>query len=129
MSTVAMPAKLLRELEALPFAELEKLVPRILMLRARKHPGVLSQPESQLVKKLSAGSPARLVREYDRLMAVRDRKGLSAAEQKKLERLIAEFDAYHLQHVAWLTELAAIRQTSVAAVVGALGLKKTGNGR
>ena len=69
------------------------------------------------------------MREYDRLMAVRDRKGLSAAEQRKLERLIAEFDAYHLQHVAWLTELAAIRQTSVVAVVRALGLKKTGNGR
>ena len=51
MSTVAMPAKLLRELEALPFAELDKLVPRILVLRARKRPGVLSQPESQLVKK------------------------------------------------------------------------------
>ena len=124
-----MPAKLLRELEALPFAELDKLVPRILMLRARKHPGVLSHPESHLVKKLSAGPPARLAREYDRLIAARDRKGLSAVEQKKLERLVAQFDVYHLQHVAWLTGLAAIRQTSVVAVVRALGLKKTGNGR
>ena len=124
-----MPAKLLRELEALPFAELDKLVPRILVMRARKHPGVLSQPESQLVKKLSAGPSARLVSKYDRLIAARDRKGLSTMEQKKLERLAAEFDAYHLQHVAWLTELAAIRQTNVAEVVRWLGLKKTGNGR
>ena len=124
-----MPAKLLRELESLPFAELDKLVPRILVLRARKHPAALSRPESQLVKKLSAGPPVRLVREYDRLIARRDRLGLSSSEKRQLERLVAEFDAYHLQHVAWLTELAAIRQTNVAEVVRWLGLKKTGNGR
>ena len=129
MSTVAMPAKLLRELEALPFAELDKLVPRILALRVSKHPGVLSRAESKLVKMLSAGPPARLVREYDRLIARRERQRLSVADQKKLERLVAEFDAYHLQHVAWLTELAAIRQTSVVAVARELGLKKAANGR
>ena len=69
------------------------------------------------------------MREYDRLVARRERQRLSAPEQKKLDRLVAEFDAYHLQHVAWLTELAAIRQTSVAAVARELGLKKAANGR
>ena len=129
MSTVATPAKLLRDLNALPFAELDKLVPRILALRVRKHPAVLSRTESKLIKLISAGPPARLVREYDGLIARRERQRLSAVEQNELERLVAEFDAYHLQYVAWLTELAALRQTSVAALVRSLGLKKTVNGR
>ena len=128
MSTVATPAKLLRQLAALPYAELDKLVPRILTLRVQKHPAVLSRAESRLLKKISAAPPAKLVREYDRLIAKRELKGLVPAEQKQLERLVAEFDAYHLRHVCGLTELAAIRQTSVAAVVRSLGLGKTANG-
>lgn len=102
MSTVATPAKLLREPDALPFSELDKLVPRILALRVRKHPAVLLRTESKLIKLISAGSPARLVREYDRLIARREQQRLSVVEQNELERLVAEFDAYHLQHVAWL---------------------------
>ena len=129
MSTVATPAKLLRQLAALPYAELDKLVPRILTLRVRKHPAVLTRAESRLLKKISAGPLARLVREYDRLIAKRERQGLVAAERKQLEGLVAEFDAFHLHYVGWLTELAAIRHTSVTAVVRSMGLRKTANGR
>jgi len=128
MTTVAKPARLLKELAALPYEELDKLVPRILALRAQKHPAVLPHAEAALVKKISAGPPPKLVRDYERLMKKRKPQAPSAAERKQLDRLVAEFDAFHLRHLGWLTQLAAIRQSSVPAIVRAFGLKKPRHG-
>ena len=120
----ASSSKILRELEALSFDALDKLMPKIEALRLKKHPQVLSSRETWLMNKVQSGPPARLVAEHRTLMERRDAGCLSAADRRRLPALVAQWDAHQAQHVQWLVELAALRKTTVPSLTRQLGLPK-----
>ncbi|MFN0078979.1 MAG: hypothetical protein ACKVY0_21160 [Prosthecobacter sp.] len=119
------PSRLLRELDQWSLRDLNKLVPGLLSLRARKLPSVVSRTEASLLKRITAGPPVRVMREYDRLMTRRVEQPLSQAEQCRLEQIIGEIDQHHLLHLQWLGELAALRRVTLPEVVRQLGLKRS----
>ena len=114
--------EILRELQALPFETLNHLMPRIDALRLRKHPQVLPARETWLLKRVQSGLPATLRQEHERMASRRDAGTLTATDRKRLNALAAEIDAHQARHLEWLMELAALRKTSVAALVKRLGL-------
>ena len=118
------PSKILRDLEALSFDALDKLMPKIDALRLKKHPKVLSPRETWLLTKIQAGPPLKLTDEYNALIARRDAGELSAADRKKMPLLVAQLDASQTQHLQWLIELAALRKTTVPRLTQQLGLPK-----
>ena len=119
------PTRLLEELDQWSLKDLNKLVPGILSLRARKQPNVVSRREAGLLKQITDGPPARVMREYDRLLAKREDQPLSQADEAKLEQIIGEIDQHQLQHLQWLGELATLRRATVPEVVRQLGLKRS----
>ncbi|HBJ83356.1 MAG TPA: hypothetical protein DDZ88_05675 [Verrucomicrobiales bacterium] len=119
------PTRLLQELDQWSLRDLNKLVPGILSLRARKLPSVVSRSEASLLKRITAGPPARVMREHDRLLTRRAAQPLSQAEETRLEQIIDEIDRHHLLHLQWLGELAALRRATVPEVVRQLGLKRS----
>lgn len=118
----ARASTILLELEALPFAALNKLMPKIEALRLAKHPQVLSARETWLLKKLQSGLPARLRSEHERLNNQRDAGKLTAADRKRAVALAAEIDAHQSQHLQWLMELAGLRRMTVRTLAKKLGL-------
>ncbi len=119
------PANLLQELDQWSLKDLDKLVPRILAMRARKLPNVVSRSEAGLLKKITAGPPARIMKEYDRLTGLVEKGGLTKTDEHKLALIIGEIDKHNLLHLQWLNELAGIRRVTVPGLVKQLGLKKS----
>ncbi len=102
-------ATLLKEISKLPYALLDKLVPRIVTLRARKHPLAPPARESRLVEKITRGVPPDLQAEYRSLIEKRRAHGLTAREQQRCIEVADALEAFSVQWLRWLIQLARLR--------------------
>jgi hypothetical protein len=84
----------------------------------------LSARETELLLKINHGPPAVWRETYDQLAAKRRKTPLSAAEEDQLAKLIDQLEHYDAERLEWLTELAAIRQMPLRALMQSLGLAK-----
>jgi hypothetical protein len=115
-------ASLLKEIEKLPYASLDQLVPRVLAARARKQPRLSPSRERALLEKITAGAPPVLLDEYRRLIESRRKAALSATEQKRLLRVADELEAFNLRWLGWVNTLARLRGVTPAALLESLEL-------
>lgn len=119
---------LLRVVERLSEPEFERFVAGVLALRAGRSSSRLSAVETSLLQRINAGLPEPLHRRYDALIARRDARALSDAEQDELRRLTDEVESVEASRASALAELAAHRGVTLTALMDALGLSAPGHG-
>lgn len=124
MPTIQVEAEqLLNAALQLPPLELDQLVARLQTMRRKTKVPRLSQPESELLRRINQGVPAQLQQRYDALRRKRRRHKLTRKEQQELLSLskqMEQIDAERLQHLA---ELAQLRNISLPDLMRQLGLE------
>lgn len=119
---------LLSQLDSLSFASLEKLMPRIAALRAKKHPLVMSKREMWLKKKVEGGLPAAEWAGYCGLVEKRDAKGLTSKEQQRLLALSDALEQHRVEWLAWAVELARLRRMTLDGLLRSLNIRRPVHG-
>lgn len=129
-ATLAKPSarSLLSQLDALSFDSLEKLMPQIAALRAKKHPLVLSKREMWLKKKIEAGLPAAEWNEYCGLVEKRDATGLASRQQQRLVALSDILEQHRVEWLGWAVELARLRRMTVDGLLRSLNIERPVHG-
>jgi hypothetical protein len=115
---------ILKQFQKLPFAEAERLMPRLLASKVRKRPGSPGTKESRLLAKITAGAPAPMLRTSQELILKRRASGLTPAEEQRLHRCTAALESFNVQWLGWVAELAALRGVSVRALMKQLDLPR-----
>jgi hypothetical protein len=103
---------------------LDRLVPKIIALRVRKHPLVVSRREEWLLKKIEAGVSSKWSEDYRQLIEKRRATRLTAGDRRRLEKLTAQLDQFQLQWLKWATELATIRGVTLPNLLKGLKLQR-----
>jgi len=110
-------------LEALTVLELEELMTQILRLRRQKLTTVLSETETDLLRKINAELPAVIQKRYNFLLKKRKSENISMQEYEELLELTAFQEAHTNKRLANLIELAKIRNQSLDEVLNVLQIK------
>jgi len=82
----------------------------------------LSADEAALLLKINQGLAPALQQRYDELLEKRDARTLTPAEYQELLALTDQVEAFNLERVQALADLARLRQVSLPEVMQQLGL-------
>lgn len=128
MSTVQIvaqvsPDKLLEAIRQMDMAELDRLVPRVIALRAQRRAPSLPQRESELLTKISQGLPTNVQTRLNELIAKRQSETLTPDEHKELLRLIERSEEVEATRVEALAQLARMRGVSLTTLMHDLGIR------
>ncbi len=113
---------ILKQFQNLPFAEAERLVPRLLTSKVRRRPLAPGMNESRLMANISAGAPAPLVRTCRELILKRRASRLTREEEARLHRCTATLEAYNVKWLGWVGQLAALRGVTARELMKQLDL-------
>lgn len=114
---------LLQALQELETPELERIVSRLILLKAERTSPHLPQRESELLVKINEGLPENVGQRYRDLRTRRRAGVLTPGEHDELLRLTDRAEGLEAERLAHLAELARLRHTSLPALVEELGLK------
>lgn len=108
----------------LPPPELNQLVERLLVWRGQLLNAVprLSTNESALMLKINQGFTPVLQQRYDELLEKRDARTLTPEEYQELLALTDQVEAWNVERVQALSDLARVRQVSLPEVMRQLNL-------
>ena len=128
MSTVQVVAqvssdRLLEAIGQMDLAELDRLVPRVIAIRAQRRAPRLSQRESELLTKINRGLPINVQTRLNALIAKRQAETLTPNEHKELLRLIERSEKAEAARVEALARLAQLRSISLTTLMHNLGIK------
>ena len=129
MSTVRIEAQLptdelLKAVGQLSQPELEQFVLQVIALRARRKAPSLPRAESELLLKINQGASPDVQKRYGKLIAKRRAETLTPDEYNELLRLTEQTEALEARRVEYLAELARLRNTTLAALMKDLGIRK-----
>lgn len=93
--------------------DLERLSSEVNLVRAKRKSPCLPEHESELLQVLNQPAPAELQTRYDELISLRDAKTLTPAQHQELLGLTQKIEAHNVTRVKALTELAALRKTTL----------------
>jgi len=119
---------LLREMASLSAAELDRLACRLLVLRAAKRSQTLPPREAELLTAINRTLPPERRARYRRLSAKRRSATLTPAEHRELLCLSDELEMLNANRARSLVALAALRNTTVPALMDSLGFQSLSNG-
>lgn len=97
--------------------DLERLLTKLNLLRARYTAPSLSKKETNLLKKINAGFPAVKWARIAQLDAKMEFSDLTETEAKEHLILAEELENYTLQRFIWLKQLALLRNISVDEIM------------
>jgi hypothetical protein len=117
-----------RAIERLGTREVERIISRLLVLRAERQASNLPARETELMLKINQGLPAEKAARYQDLMAKRRKETLTAGEHRELLDLTDEAERLQAERIQHLAELARLRGTSLRALMDELGLQPAANG-
>jgi len=128
MSTVHVEVQLsfealLQAVVQLSASELDQLLMQIRALQAQRTGPQMPHNEATLLSQIQHGLPPDVQQHYDALIAKRWAETLTADEYSALLRLTAQVEALEAQRLGCLAELARLRQTSLPALMAALGIQ------
>ena len=128
MTTVHVEAQvssdeLLKAVGQLSLPELEQFVSQVIALQAQRKAHSLPQAEAELLLKINQGVPPDVQKRYAELMAKRRAVTLTPDEHSELLRLTDQVEQHKARRVEYLTELARLRKTSLAALMAELGIR------
>jgi hypothetical protein len=114
--------ELLRAVDNLSEPEFDKLVDRVLWLKAKRKTQLLNPAETKLLLEINQGIPAELYQSYQALRAKRDDETLTDDEYTKLIELSNQMEMLSAKRLAALAQLADIRQISLLQLMDDLGI-------
>jgi len=112
-----------QSLSILNVIELEQVMQEVLVLRRKKLPSVLTQHETELLRKINAGAPAVIQKHYNFLVKKRNNETLSDDEYQELLELTAYMENLGVKRLEYLLELAKLRNSTLDEIVEQLQLK------
>jgi hypothetical protein len=118
--------ELLKAVDELSEADLENLVDRALLVRARRKAPVLTAEETELLLEINQGIATELGDRYQVLLKKRDDETLSEAEYAELLGISNQIESFGVKRVEALAQLAAIRQVSLLKLMNDLGIQNPG---
>ncbi len=122
------PDELLRAVDQLSMADLERFVSRVLALRARRVAPSLPPEEAALLVQINRGLPAEL-RARLRLLNERcEDEALTPDEHAELLGLVAKVEGLEVERMESLSRLARLRGVPLTVLMDDLGLRPPEDG-
>lgn len=112
-----------QSLSILNVIELDQVMQEVIILRRKKLPSVLTQNETELLKKINSGAPTVIQKRYDFLIKKRSNETLKDEEYQELLELTAYMENLGVKRLEYLLELAKLRNLSLDEIVEQLQLK------
>ena len=128
MATVQMTShvstdELLQGVAALPAAELEQFVAKVLAIRARLKAPSIPEQEAQLLCKINAGLSVSEQQRFTELDKKRQAEALTDGEYQELLVLIDVMEMRNVERMQSLSALAQLRQVALTNLMQTLGIK------
>lgn len=114
--------KLMQAVHSLDTRELDRFANHVLTLRADRHTDHLDAEETHLLLRINEPLPVDLQETYTTLCAKRTAETLTPTEHQKLLQLTERVEAFDAQRIAYLAQLAQLRQTTLPHVMDQLGI-------
>jgi hypothetical protein len=115
-------AQLIEAVEQLNAADLDRLVVKVVALRARRIANVLSPDESALFAVINRAMPERSRNRLVELGRRRQGEKLSPDDHNELLELQQQLEALHAARMKALADLAALRGLTLAEIMEHLGI-------
>lgn len=115
--------ELLRAIGKLSQLELDQFMQRAMALRAQRQSPSLLRTEAELLQRINRALPREIQRRYDTLSEKRKAETLTPQEYEELLTLTNQVEAFEAQRVAYLGELAQLRQVSLSELLGQLKIR------
>jgi hypothetical protein len=103
--------------------DLEQLVSRVLLLRAKRQAPVLSGVETALLLHINQGIPSDLQQQYRALRTKRNDETLTEEECELLLELSDRIEVLAAERAGSLVKLAELRQVPLTQLMNELGIK------
>lgn len=115
-------AELLRAVEKLPPAELDEFVKNVISFQAFRQAKNLPQIEADLFQYVITPLPDAVLARYRKLIALRRAEHLTPIQHSELIQLGDTIEAFHLQRMTKLVELAKLRDVSLTQLMQELDI-------
>jgi len=126
MDNISQPQQLnqiFQSLTPLGLSELDQVMKKLIGLRRQRLSTVLTQTESDLLKKINTSAPAEIQKRFDNLLGKRDNETLSDNEYEELLELTRYTETLNVQRLEYLLELARLRNIPLDELIKQIELK------
>lgn len=110
-------------LPKLNLPELEEIMQKIIGIRKQKLPNILTQVETELLRKINKKVPGEIEKRYDFLLIKRKKEELTQPEHEELLELTGYMENQNVKRLENLIELARIRNITLDELIEDLELK------
>lgn len=116
--------ELLQGIAQLEGKELDDLIQKILSIRAKRRSAdaSLDKRESELMELIVAGPSEEAWNRFQALNQKRREETLSEEEHQELIKINTELEAWNVQRLKYLSELALLRNTDLRSLMNELGI-------
>lgn len=115
--------ELLKAVEQLSHADLERFVSQVISLQAQRKASSLPADEAELLIKINQGIPSDIQTYYNELITKRDIETLTSEEYRELLSLTEQIEQLQVQRIEYLAELARLRGLSLTVLMENLGIQ------
>lgn len=116
-------SNVVQAMSELSLSEIDFAMQKLIELRKEKLPSVLSQKETEILKKVNRPVPGEINSRYNNLKEKRDQHRLSAEEHQEIIELTTYLEQHNVERLQALIELAKIRNISLTDLIESLELK------
>ncbi len=115
--------ELLQSVDRLNEPDLDQLLDRVLLLRAKRKNNILSAAETDLLLQINQGVPTELHQQYQALKKKQDAEILTEAEREELSELNDRIEILAAARAESLVKLSQLRQVPLTQLMNELGIK------
>jgi hypothetical protein len=115
--------ELLQSVDRLNEPDLDQLLDRVLLLRAKRKNNILSAAETDLLLEINQGISTELHQQYQTLKQKRDAENLTDPEREELLELSDRIEILAAERAGSLVKLAQLRQVPLTQLMNELGIK------
>lgn len=116
-------------LNSLNINELEAVMQQVIGIRKQKMPNVLSEVETDLLKKINAPIPATIQKRYNKLVKQKQAEQLDETAHNELLEMITYMENHNNKRLNYIIELAKFRNETFDETLSLLGLNQKVNVR
>lgn len=116
--------ELLQGIVQLEGQELDDFIQKILSIRAKRRSAdaSLEKRESELLELIAKGPSEEIWKHFQELNKKRREEALSNEEHQELIKINTELEAWNVQRLKYLSELALLRNTDLRSLMNELGI-------
>lgn len=112
-----------QSVSSLGLSELDQVIKRLIGLRRQRLTTVLSETESDLLRKINSLAPAEIQMRFDHLLEKRKKETLTDNEYEELLELTKYTENLNVQRLEYILELAKLRNITLDELILQLELK------